>query len=100
MPDTNPSPGSTIEATVGKPFTVSLESAAGGGYRWLAEVPQLLKSAEVRRTPGGPGIGAAATETFEFTPLASGTAVLRFKLKRSWEASPQKVVEYPVKVQA
>ena len=100
MSNPNPAPGTTIEATVGKPFTVSVETASGGGYRWQAEVPPLLKSADSQRTAGGPGMGAAGTETFEFTPLATGTGVLRLVLKRSWEAAPLKAIEYPVKVHA
>jgi len=97
MPTQNPPPGTTIQATVGVPFTVSLEGASGGGYRWQAEVPPLLESAGHRDIPGA-GTGAPATEEFDFRPRTAGTGVLRLILKRPWEATPLKVVEYPVKV--
>jgi hypothetical protein len=97
MPDPNPPPGTTIEATVGAPFSVSLEGASGGGYRWQAEVPPQLDPAGHHDTPG-PGIGGPAVEVFEFLPSSPGTATLRFVLKRPWESSPLRVVEYPVKI--
>ncbi len=98
MSNPNPPPGTTIAATVGVPFTVTLETPVAG-YQWQAEVPPSLESAG-RTTTSGIGVGGAAADVFEFLPRAAGTGVLRFALKRPWEATPNKTVEYQIKVSA
>ena len=96
MSTSNSPPGTTIEATVGVPFTVSLETPVAG-YRWQVEIPSLVELTAHATTPGA-GVGGAAADVFAFLPRAAGTGVLRFVLKRPWETTPNKSVEYPVKV--
>jgi hypothetical protein len=98
MPDATPPPGTTIRATVGTPFSVTLRSAATGGYQWHPQVPTILEPAGHRREAGVTGVGGAAPEVFDFLPSAPGVGVLQFALKRAWEATPQQTLEYTVEV--
>jgi predicted secreted protein len=83
--------GQTIRVKAGKPFAVSLEGAAGTGFRWeLASsatttrfVTLLSEDREATSTvPGGPTV-----QHFHFSAQSPGKLELTFQYRRSWEAS-------------
>ena len=79
-----------IDAAAGAPFEVRLASASGGGYLWeLRETPAGLRllDATLQASPGG-APGDAAAQIFRLQADRPGRLVLRFALKRRWEAVP------------
>jgi inhibitor of cysteine peptidase len=78
-----------IDATVGQPFSVSLESNPTTGYRWELAQPldesilQLVQNTYQRSGPAMPGAGG--TEVWTFEPLCQGASMIALRYRRPWE---------------
>lgn len=89
VPDTTPPGVEEVEATVGQPFTISLDSNPTTGYRWglaqpLDETVLHLVHSAYQRGPSGL-MGAGGVETWTFLPVCAGVTVLDFAYWRPWE---------------
>jgi inhibitor of cysteine peptidase len=79
----------TVDATVGQPFSVSLDSNPTTGYRWELAQPldesilQLVQNAYQRSGPAMPGAGGSEIWTFE--PLCQGATMIALRYRRPWE---------------
>ena len=96
--------GRTVSARVGDVVEVQLPENATAGYRWTpapAGAPAgggvLAADAAGASYPAG-GIGSGGVAVFRFRVVAPGTAVLRLRLGRSWEAAAAE--EFAVTVEA
>jgi inhibitor of cysteine peptidase len=79
----------TIAATVGVPFSITLDANPTTGYSWgLAteldtNVVELLHHSYQRS--GGGGMGAGGTEIWTFEPLCAGFTTIVLRYRRPWE---------------
>lgn len=91
-PDGQPAP-QVLQATVGQPFSISLDSNPTTGYRWGLAQPldetilHLVHSAYQRGRPGL--IGAGGTETWTFLPVCQGATTIAMEYRRPWERPEQ-----------
>lgn len=87
------------DVQVGAVFEVRLGSSAATGYRWeLGAAPdgiELLGHDDTRAA--GAQIGDAGTQVFHLRAGGAGRFVLRFVLKRRWEAEPIETHEVEVR---
>jgi len=78
-----------IDATVGQPFSVTLDSNPTTGYRWELAQPldesilQLVQNTYLRSGPAMPGAGGSEVWTFE--PLCQGATMIALRYRRPWE---------------
>lgn len=97
--DTTGSGGSdpTVPITVetGREFSLVLASNPTTGYGWsLAVEPDagVVKLATTRYRPAAPGLaGSGGTDSWTFTAVGTGTAVLVFSYARPWEKGTEPV---------
>jgi inhibitor of cysteine peptidase len=100
---------SAIQATVGKGFTISLESNRSTGFGWQLAKPldeTLVKSVknEYQDAPEAPGkervVGVPGKEVWTFKALKSGKITIEFKYVRPWEKdkAPAKTQSVTVEV--
>lgn len=84
-----------VETTVGKEFTIELESNITTGYGWQLQKPvdgSLVKAVgnEYQSTPQPPGeepmAGVGGKEVWTFKALRAGKTTIDFKYVRPWEA--------------
>ena len=84
-----------VETTVGKQFTIELESNITTGYGWKLQKPvdgALVKSVgnEYQTTPQPPDkepmVGVGGKEVWTFKALRPGKTTIDFKYVRPWEA--------------
>ena len=79
--------GQTLEAAPGQTVEICLEENPTAGFRWRmaeagAPVGTLVRDAfePGRQTPGQPGV-----HRWQFKVVASGSGLVRFVYRRSWE---------------
>jgi inhibitor of cysteine peptidase len=78
-----------ISASVGVPFSITLDSNPTTGYSWDlttqldADVVDLLHHSYQR--DGGPRPGAGGTEIWTFDPLCAGFTTIVLRYRRPWE---------------
>jgi len=100
---------SAIEATVGKEFTISLESNRSTGFGWqlpkpLDETIVKFVSNDYQNAPEAPGkervVGVPGKEVWTFKALKSGKITIEFKYVRPWEKdkAPAKTQSVTVEV--
>ena len=92
--------GRTVSARVGDVLDVQLPENATAGFRWTpdpAEGGVLVAEATGASYPAG-STGSGGIAVFHFRVLASGTATLRLRLGRSWQATATE--EFTVTVEA
>jgi inhibitor of cysteine peptidase len=83
------SPTTAIAATVGVPFSITLDSNPTTGYSWDLATPldpnvvDLLHHSYQRA--GGPRPGAGGTELWTFEPLCAGFTTIVLRYRRPWE---------------
>jgi predicted secreted protein len=95
MPDT------VIRTRLGDEFSVEQENYTGGGYSWETESdPEYLSLKDHIVDPGSTGpIGGGGCERFMFLALKKGTTKITFRLRRVWEARPERIAEYQIIVE-
>ncbi|HLH25933.1 MAG TPA: protease inhibitor I42 family protein [Chloroflexota bacterium] len=82
-------PPTAIAATVGVPFSITLDANPTTGYSWElatpldANVVDLLQHTYQRNGPARPGAGGTAIWTFE--PLCTGFTTIVLRYSRPWE---------------
>jgi predicted secreted protein len=78
-----------VNAKLGEPFSLSLDSNPTTGYRWdfaqpLDESVLQLQSSDFQR--GQPGLpGAGGTQNWTFLPLCGGATAIHLEYRRPWE---------------
>ncbi len=81
--------GQTVETTVGKEFTISLEANPTTGYKWEVDFGSSfldLVASEFRQAAARPGmVGVGGEQRFTFRALQAGTTTVQFTYKRPWE---------------
>ena len=96
--------GSEVQVGIGQTLDVKLESNPSTGYSWqVVEVPDVLEQvgeAAFATEADGDVVGAAGTETLQFTALGAGTGTLLLEYRRPWEtdAAAEEVFEITVTV--
>ncbi|HZR98275.1 MAG TPA: protease inhibitor I42 family protein [Chloroflexota bacterium] len=82
-------PSTAIAATVGVPFSITLDSNPTTGYSWDLATPldpnvvDLLQHTYQRA--GAPRPGAGGTEIWTFEPLCAGFTTIVLRYRRPWE---------------
>ena len=96
--------GGEVQVGIGQTLDVTLESNPSTGYSWqVVEVPGVLEQvgeATFATEAAGDVVGAAGTETLQFTALGAGTGTLLLEYRRPWEtdAIAEEVFEITVTV--
>ncbi len=89
-----------IRARPGESFVLELPVRATGGYRWqVTRVPTVVVLHEERVRPGGPALGAASIQEFEFVATRVGAGVLVIEQRRSWEPSASEQLDLNIIVE-
>jgi inhibitor of cysteine peptidase len=82
-----------VQATVGQPFDISLDSNPTTGYRWGLAQPldeTILHLVHSSYQRGGAGLmGAGGEETWIFLPLCQGATMIEMEYRRPWERPEQ-----------
>ncbi len=86
-----------IHAKVGEAFEISLEGAAGTGFRWEFDpqpaVTRLVKLLEENREAVSTMPGGRTVQRFQFQALLPGKVDLTFRQRRAWEDSASGTVQ-------
>jgi predicted secreted protein len=83
-----------VTVTRGSEFTIGLRAVPTAGYSWrLDATPDAIKPLGTdTQSQAAPGqAGGMATQVFHFQAIERGQFVLRFALKRPWEAQPTEI---------
>ena len=87
----------TIHAKVGETFEITLEEAAGTGFRWEFDpqpaATRLVKLLEENREAVSTVPGGQTKQHFQFQALSPGKADLTFHNRRAWESSTTETVQ-------
>jgi predicted secreted protein len=84
----------SIRVNVGERFVLALPAAATAGFTWcLSQDPEVARLGGERIQPGGPGIGGAAVQEFEFAAVRVGVGTLQLEYKRPWENATRQRLE-------
>lgn len=80
-----------IETTVGKSFTITLDSNPTTGYQWQivrqmdTGLLELIDSQYIAPTPKTNLVGAPGKEEWHFKAIREGKAIISFEYVRSWK---------------
>lgn len=78
-----------INATVGQPFSITLEANPTTGYSWALAQPldeSVLQVVQHTYQRGGPAMpGAGGNDVWTFEPLCAGFTTIALKYRRPWE---------------
>ena len=79
----------TVHVEAGERFTIALSANPTTGYVWTrADEGDGLPLVEERMRGSLEAAGAAGVQEFSFDATVPGMHVIRFVLKRAWEAEP------------
>lgn len=89
-----------ISVRTGETFLVELSARATAGYEWqVTQVPDVTALVAARVRAGGPALGAASVQEFEFRATTTGAGTLRLSCGRSWEDRRSEHMEVSVRVE-
>lgn len=101
-------PGATTELARGQLLRIELSGNPSTGYRWSVDGALPAQLEAVSDLPGGPGttaaaaplVGAPQTQWLHFRAVQPGTAELRLRWHRPWEAdaAPARTASYRINV--
>ena len=75
-----------LDAVVGEPIVLELESNPTTGYDWEIEFDEsALRLVDREFEQASPGVGVGGRERFVLEPLVAGAVSLKAVLKRPWE---------------
>ena len=84
----DPAAGETLTVTVGKPFSLNLQSNPTTGYQWKAEFDGSelsMQGSDYQPDPNDEKVvGRGGRDTFTFTLLKPGSAKLKMIYARPW----------------
>lgn len=79
--------GTVIEASLNKPFTITLNALPTAGYTWTAKYDSHFLKLENERFQSSQteAIGSGGTQIFTFIPISVGEVEVAALYKRPWE---------------
>jgi inhibitor of cysteine peptidase len=93
----------TMNVSVGKEFTLTLEANRTTGYAWEAHYDANLLSLKEPRyvplAPNGPP-GSPGKAVFTFMPIKPGQTTIKMLYQRPWEKCPVREENFSVVIQA
>jgi predicted secreted protein len=89
-----------IRVRPGERFAILLDATPTAGYEWQANVRgESVELADASLAPGTEGLGAAASQRFEFRSKEAGRSEIELVLARPWEKKPIETVRFEVEAE-
>jgi len=89
-----------IRVQPGERFTILLDATPTAGYEWHANVHGGgVELEDASLSPSTRGVGAAASQRFDFRSKEAGRSEIELVLSRPWEKSPIETVRFEVQAE-
>lgn len=87
-----------IEACAGETVALTAPRVGVGGYQWEVEIDPALGEVVSRKLAAASEMVGGGTETrFEIAVKSRRDGIVRLILRRPWEKTPAKILEYPLR---
>lgn len=90
-----------LRVAPGEVFSISPGPSGVGGYVWNADViPAGIEHVKAPEAQPSGGVGAGVQKHYRFRMLSAGRAKLVFSLKRPWEKTASRTMEFDISAEA
>ena len=88
----------SIEACAGETIELSAPGEGIGGFLWHAEIPHAVATVvDEALGPSNGSVGPGREKIFRVRLDQAGDTVLRLVQTRSWDSTPGRVIEFPIR---